>query len=123
LRKRKSRWTLAEQRLFRSTLTRKDPRSQAVLAGSVAGDYEADPDLRDFENVPLTEDVDAYFEREVRPYVSDAWMDRTKDKIGYEIDFNRRFYTYKPSRTLDDIDAELKRVEAEISMLLKDMTE
>ena len=50
--------------------------------------YEPDTGLRDFENVPLAVDVDAYFEREVLPHVPDAWMDRSKDKVGYEINFN-----------------------------------
>ena len=61
--------------------------------------YEPDADLRDFENVPLKDDIVAYFEREVRPHVPDAWMDRSKDKVGYEINFNRYFYCYTPPRT------------------------
>ena len=57
------------------------------------------PALRDFENVPLKDDIDAYFEREVRPHVPDAWMDRSKDKVGYEINFNRHFYKYRCVRS------------------------
>jgi type I restriction enzyme M protein len=83
---------------------------------------EADADLRDFENVPLKDDIDAYFEREVRPHVPDAWMDRSKDKVGYEINFNRHFYVYTPPRPLEEIDAELKAVEAEIMRLLNEVT-
>jgi type I restriction enzyme M protein len=77
-----------------------------------------DPDLRDNENVPLTEDVDAYVEREVMPHVPDAWVDHAKTKIGYEIPFTRYFYKYVPPRPLDDIDAELEQVEAEIQQVL-----
>jgi type I restriction enzyme M protein len=77
-----------------------------------------DPDLRDNENVPLTEDVDAYVEREVMPHVPDAWVDHAKTKIGYEIPFIRYFYKYVPPRPLDDIDAELEQVEAEIQQVL-----
>jgi len=84
--------------------------------------FEADPDLRDFENIPLTEDVDAFFKREVLPHIPDAWMDRTKDKIGYEINFNRHFYTYTPPRPLPEIDAELKCAEDEIMRLLREVT-
>ena len=79
------------------------------------------PSLRDFENVPLSDDVDAYFEREVRPHVPDAWLDREKDKIGYEINFNRHFYRYTPPRPLEDIDADLKQAEAEVMRLLNEV--
>ena len=75
-----------------------------------------------FENVPLTDDIDAYFERVVRPHVPDAWMDRSKDKVGYEINFNRHFYKYTPPRPLEEIDAELKQAEEEIMRLLREVT-
>ena len=70
--------------------------------------------------MPLEEDIEAYFEREVRPHVPDAWMDRSKDRVGYEITFNRHFSTYNPPRPLEAIDAELKQVEEEILRLLRD---
>jgi type I restriction enzyme M protein len=82
------------------------------------GDPLPDPDLRDNENVPLTEDVDAYVDREVLPHVPDAWVDHTKTKIGYEIPFTRFFYKYVPPRPLAEIDAELEAVEAEIQQVL-----
>ena len=85
--------------------------------------YEPDADLRDFENVSLNDDIDAYFEREVRPHVPDAWMDRSKDKVGYEINFNRYFFKYTPQRPLEVIDAELKQAEEEIMRLLREVTE
>ena len=69
----------------------------------------------------LKDDIDAYFEREVRPHVSDAWMDRSKDNVGYEINFNRHFYRYTPPRPLEEIDAELKQAEEEILRLLREV--
>ncbi len=64
---------------------------------------EADAELRDAENVPLSENIDDYFKREVLPHVSDAWMDRSKDRVGYEINFTKEFYKYKPLRSLEEI--------------------
>ncbi|WP_335983882.1 type I restriction-modification system subunit M [Streptomyces sp. CA2R106] len=87
----------------------------------IKGEPEPDPELRDYENVPLDEDVDEYVRREVLPHVPDAWADRTKDKIGYEIPFTRHFYVYKPPRPLAEIDAELKSLEAEIQALLSEV--
>jgi hypothetical protein len=84
--------------------------------------YVVDTQLRDFENVPLKESIDDYFRREVLPHVPDAWMDRSKDKVGYEINFNRHFYRYTPPRPLETIDAELKKAEDEILRLLKEVT-
>ena len=63
----------------------------------------ADPDQRDTENVPLDEDIDTYFEREVKPYKQDAWIDKTKTKVGYEIPFIRTFYVYKPLESTEAI--------------------
>lgn len=122
LRKRKSRWKTPEQKLFRSVFTQKDAGGEAVTKGGRDEGYESDADLRDFENVPLKDDIDAYFEREVLPHVPDAWMDREKDKVGYEINFNRHFYRYTPPRPLEEIDADLKRAEEEIMRLLKEVT-
>ena len=120
---RKSRWKATEQKLFRSVFTQKDPAAAPVAKGAREEGYESDADLRDFENVPLKEDIDAYFEREVRLHVPDAWMDRAKDKVGYEINFNRHFYKYTPPRSLEEIDADLKRAEDEILRLLREVTE
>lgn len=79
---------------------------------------EPDSDLRDFENIPLDEDVNAYMEREVLPHVPDAWVDHTKTKVGYEIPLTRYFYVHTPPRPLDEIDTELKVLEGEIQRLL-----
>ncbi len=94
-------------------------------------EYEPDPALKDFENIPLREDIISYFLREVRPYVADAWIDRKAldeqdggiGKVGYEINFNREFFEYKPPRPLEEIDAELARVEKRIMELLREVTE
>ncbi|HBJ84165.1 MAG TPA: DNA methyltransferase, partial [Verrucomicrobiales bacterium] len=94
-------------------------------------EYEADSNLKDFENIPLKEDVISYVLREVRPYVADAWIDReTLDeqdggigKVGYEINFNREFFQYQPPRPLTEIDAELEAVEKRIMALLQEVTE
>ena len=82
-----------------------------------------DPDLRDYENVPLDEDIEAYFTREVRPHVPDAWVDHEKTKIGYEIPFTRHFYVYTPPRPLAEIDAELRDLESLIQKLLGEVTQ
>ncbi len=90
-------------------------------------EYEADSDLRDYENVPLDEDIETYFQREVLPHVAEAWIDSTKcdakDKqigiVGYEIPFNRHFYQYTPPRSLEAIDADLAAVSDEIMAMLK----
>jgi len=119
---RKSRWRTTEQKLFRSVFTQKDPDAEPVAKGRRGEGFEPDADLRDFENVPLKVDIDAYFEREMRPHVPDAWMDRAKDKVGYEINFNRHFYKYTPPRPLEVIDAELKQAEEEILRLLREVT-
>jgi type I restriction enzyme M protein len=94
------------------------------------GHPEPDPELRDTENVPLKEDIQAYFDREVKPHVSDAWIDVGKcdEKdgkvgiIGYEINFNRYFYKYVPPRPLEEIEADLQKVESEIMGMLKEVS-
>lgn len=86
------------------------------------GDAEPDAELRDTENVPLKESIQAYFEREVKPHVKDAWIDHSKTKIGYEIPLNRHFYRYEPPRELAVIEAEIKALEADIVRLLGEVT-
>jgi type I restriction enzyme M protein len=77
-----------------------------------------DPSLRDYEKIPLKDNIDAYFEREVKPHVPDAWMDRSKDKVGYEISFTKYFYEYQPLRPLAEIKADILKLEAETEGLL-----
>jgi type I restriction enzyme M protein len=109
----------------------RDPEAQPVPeTDGNAGPWLPDPELREFENVPLGEDIHTYFGREVRPHVPDAWIDLDKKDekdglpgvVGYEISFNRYFYVYQPPRPLSEIDAELKAVEAEIAALLSEVT-
>ncbi len=123
LHERQSRWKKVEQRLFRDVFTEKDAEAAPVRKDVQEKGYEPDTELRDFENVPLKDDIDAYFEREVCPHVPDAWMDRSKDKVGYEINFNRHFYKYTPPRPLEEIDADLKEAEEKIARLLREVTE
>lgn len=83
------------------------------------GNTEPDTDLRDTELVPFRDDIQAYFEREVKPHVPDAWIEESKTKVGYEIPFTRLFYKYVPPRPLEEIDAELDQLAAEIIELLQ----
>jgi type I restriction enzyme M protein len=124
LKRRDSRWKATEHRLFRDVFTVREATAQPVHASkpSQYSKFEPDATLRDFENVPLTQSIEEYFEREVLPHVPDAWMDRVKDTVGYEINFNRHFYAYKPPRPLREIDADLKRAEDEILRLLREVT-
>jgi len=102
----------------------------AEICRDKKGEPEPDANLRDTENVPLSETVDAFFEREVKPHVPDAWIDESKcDRtdgdvgiVGYEINFNRYFYRYEPPRPLEEIDADIKQLEAEIAEMLSEVT-
>ena len=85
------------------------------------GKPEPDPELRDYENVPLKEDIHDYMKREVLPHVPDAWVDESKTKVGYEINFNRYFYKYTPPRPLEEIEADLRQIEAEIAEMLAEV--
>ena len=90
---------------------------------------EPDPELRDTENVPLREDVESFFEREVKPHVPDAWIDANRRDpqdgevglVGYEINFNRYFYEYRPPRPLEEIEADIQQVEKEIMAMLREV--
>ena len=96
-------------------LGERDEEAEVCMKG---GAPEPDPDLRDTEHVPLKEDIRAYFEREVKPHVPDAWIDEEKTKVGYEIPFTRFFYQYTPPRPLEAIEADIKALEAEIQGML-----
>jgi type I restriction enzyme M protein len=112
----KQKWAGRELLVFRNVFTTKDTEAAKVLKGKA--DFEADADLRDFENIPLKINIEVYFKNEVLPFAPDAWMDRTKDKVGYEINFNRYFFENKESRPLEVIDKELSKIEREILELL-----
>jgi type I restriction enzyme M protein len=90
----------------------KDAEGKLVLAAKGKGNAQpvADPKLRDTENVPLREEVETYFKREILPHAADAWIDPEKTQVGYEIPFNRHFYVFSAPRSLAEIDAELKVV-------------
>lgn len=112
-----------------NTFGERDPEGEPVQDAN--GQLVSDPDMTDYENVPLIEDINDYVAREVLPHLPDAYIDETfrddTDKnigrVGYEINFNRFFYKYVPPRKLADIDADLKQVEAEIAALLGEVTE
>jgi type I restriction enzyme M protein len=119
----------------------RDPDADPVT--DAKGNIEADPDLRDYESVPLPSTpvsfeadptsrlatseyrtaVDDFLTSEVLPYVPDAWIDHAKTKIGYEIPLTRHFYKYIRPRPLEEIDAEIKQLESEIQSLLNEVTE
>lgn len=121
-----SKLTAAQQKLIVKHLGEHDDEAEVC---KVKGKVEANADLRDNENVPLTETVEEYFAREVLPHVPDAWIDTKKTDeldgevgvVGYEIPFNRHFYVYEPPRALEAIDADLDAVSAEIMQLLQEV--
>ena len=102
----------------------RDETGQVVLGskGKQKGKPQSDSSLRDTENVPLAEDIEAYFKREVLPHAPDAWIDHEKSKVGYEIPFNRHFYVFQPPRPLDVIDAELRLVTDRIKAMLEGLS-
>ena len=91
--------------------------------GKQKGKPQADSALRDTENVPLADDIEDYFKREVLPHAPDAWIDHDKSKVGYEIPFNRHFYVFEPPRSLHEIDEELKGVTVNIMRMLEGLVE
>jgi type I restriction enzyme M protein len=99
----------------------RDDKGEVVLGtkGKQKGKPQADSASRDTENVPLSEEVESYFRREVLPHAPDAWIDEEKTKTGYEIPFNRHFYVFEPPRPLAEIDAELGRVTARIKAMIE----
>jgi type I restriction enzyme M protein len=102
----------------------RDAAGKIVLGekGKLKGKPQPDSSLRDTENVPLSEDVETYFKREVLPHAPDAWIDHEKTKVGYEIPFNRHFYVFEPPRELAEIDADLKKVTDRIKAMIEGLT-
>ena len=102
---------------------------KAEICRDREGCPEPDPALRDTENVPLLEDVETFFEREVKPHVPDAWIDTARRDpqdgkvglVGYEINFNRYFYQYRPPRPLEEIEADIQQVEKDILAMLREV--
>ena len=112
-----------------SALSERDESAEVVIDKD--GKPEPDPELRDTENVPLGEDINEYFKREVLPHVPDAWISEDKKYkdhkdgkiglIGYEVSLTRYFYEYKPLRPLEEIDGDIKKLEGEILELLREL--
>ena len=101
-----------------------DPQAAAVIKkkhknGTI--EYVSDPALKDYENIPLKEDIQTFFEREVIPFADDAWWNADETKIGYEINFNKYFYQYTPPRSKEAIAADLFAIEHETENLLKEI--
>jgi type I restriction enzyme M protein len=121
--------------MYRDTLCEKDAEAEVVFSkpydvpkqkGAINTWKEkplADTDLRDSENIPWKQDIDQYFETEVLPFAPDAWMDREKDKIGYEIPFTKYFYEYKPLRDLSLIMKDIEELEEQTEILLEEIKE
>nr|WP_281419560.1 N-6 DNA methylase [Falsiroseomonas tokyonensis] len=107
--------------LFNAVVAGLSERDETAQPCMKSGAPEPDVDLRDTETVPLKEDIRAYFEREVLPHASDAWIDDDKTRTGYEIPFNRTFYQYVPPRPLEEIDADLRRLAGEIQNMLREI--
>ena len=103
--------------------------NEAEICRDREGRPEPDPELRDTESVTLLEDIDSFFEREVKPHVPDAWIDANRRDpqdgevglVGYEINFNRYFYEYRPPRPLEEIEADIQQVEKEIMAMLREV--
>jgi type I restriction enzyme M protein len=144
---RRTKLSAARKKLVQSELTVRDEQAQSVLKSSkrISGpddgdrlhgqipteigghwfinEYEPDPDLRDTEQIPLLEPggIAGFIEREVWPHVPDAWVDEAKTQIGYEISFTRYFYKPVPLRTLEEIEADIRALEAETEGLLEEI--
>ncbi len=102
----------------------RDEKGDVVLGtkGKAKGKPQADSSLRDTENVPLGEEVEAHFSREVLPHTRDAWIDHEKTKVGYEIPFNRHFYVFEPPRRLVEIDTDLQQVTGRILRMIGELS-
>ncbi len=124
-----------EQKANESGINLKAPEMKAIVKALSEHDERADicldkyskpepdTDLRDYENVPLMDNIDEYFKREVLPHVPNAWMDRSKDKVGYEISFTKEFYKYKPLRSLEEIRKDILALEKETEGLFAKVME
>ena len=114
------RLTAAELKAVLNALGERD--ETAEICHDRDGNPEPDPELRDTETVPLKENIEEYFKREVLPHVPDAWIDESKTKVGYEIPLNRHFYRYEPPRPLEEIETDIKTLETEIMTILAQAT-
>lgn len=101
-----------------TTIGEHDPEADVI---TTKGSPEPDTSLRDTENVPLSDDIEEYFAREVLPHVPDAWIDHEKTRTGYEIPFTRHFYRYTPPRPLEEIQTDLRQLVTEIQAMLAEV--
>ena len=123
----KTKLTASQFKLIQKHIAEHDEEAQ--LYKDAKGKLEANANLRDYENIPLSQDINAYFAKEVTPHVPQAWIDEKKRDeqdgkvgiVGYEIPFNRHFYEYKPPRALEEIDTELETLSAEIMEMLHEI--
>ena len=103
------------------TVERPERNTKGQVVTDKKGNPKPDSSLRDTENIPLTMDIQEYMQKEVLPHVPDAWIDHSKTNIGYEINFTKYFYQYKPLRSLDDIRKDIMAIEEETDGLLKEV--
>lgn len=143
LARRGSEWKKPQRKLFRDVFTERDQQAEPVILRErkatnesnarvwgwfpVEGKrievmYEADSKLRDFENVQLKDEIVRYFWDQVAPHLEYAWADKENIRSAYEINFNRHFYKYTPPRPLEEIDADIKRMEEKFLKLLTEVT-
>tara|TARA_R110001592_G_C13174596_1_gene750165 strand:+ start:2366 stop:4078 length:1713 start_codon:yes stop_codon:yes gene_type:complete len=96
-------------------------KENGVIQKKKDGSIKPDSSLRDSERIILTDDIEEYFDREVKPHLTESWMDREKDKVGYEINFTKYFYKYKPLRSLESITSDLLKLEKESEGIFKEI--
>jgi type I restriction enzyme M protein len=103
------------------TVERPERDAKGEIVKDKKGNPKPDSSLRDTENIPLTMDIQEYMEKEVLPHVADAWVDHSKTNVGYEINFTKYFYQYKPLRSLEEIRKDIMAIEQETDGLLKEV--
>ncbi len=123
LKKLSLKWKPKEKKTFLDALSWRDEEAQPVIKKQDKDEviYEADPELRDYESVPVKQNVQEYFEKEVWPFVPDAWIDHSKTVKGYEVSFTKIFYRYQPLRSVATITEEIVQLERETEGLLNDI--
>lgn len=123
LKKLSLKWKPKEKKTFLEALSWRDEEAQPVIKKQDKDEviYEADPELRDYESVPVKQNVQEYFEKEVWPFVPDAWIDHSKTVKGYEVSFTKIFYRYQPLRSVATITEEIMQLERETEGLLNDI--
>jgi type I restriction enzyme M protein len=116
-------WKPKEKKTFLEALSWRDEEAKPVIKKQERNEvvYEADPELRDYESVPVKQNIQEYFEKEVWPFVPDAWIDHSKTVKGYEVSFTKVFYKYQPLRSVAEITREIMQLEKETDGLLKEI--